>query len=86
MSCDGDDGDCPQRRIGFEATCSLVSVYPREPDIHENEIWSMRGGRGKSRFSVHRFNNLKISAREQIPQDLPIVLLILDHQDALAHG
>jgi hypothetical protein len=27
----------------------------------------------------------KIGAREQIPQDLSIVFLILDHKDALAH-
>jgi hypothetical protein len=33
---------------------------------------------------VFSLDHLEICAREQIPQDLPIVFLILDHQDALA--
>jgi hypothetical protein len=40
---------------------------------------------GKSGFSVRCFDDLKLGIRQQIPQDLPIILLILDHQDALAH-
>ena len=35
--------------------------------------------RSKPRFAIHRFNDLEISAREQISQDLPIIVLILDH-------
>ena len=35
--------------------------------------------------SVFGFDDLEIGVREQIPQDLPIVLLILDYQNALAH-
>ena len=45
----------------------------------------MGHGCGKSRFSVHRFNDLEIGARQQVPQDLPIVFLILNYQNALAH-
>jgi hypothetical protein len=41
--------------------------------------------RGKSRLAIHGLDDLEIGAGEQIPQDLPIVFLILDHQDALAH-
>jgi hypothetical protein len=40
----------------------------------------------KPRLAVLGFNDLEIGAHEQIPQDLPIVWLILDHQDALAHA
>jgi hypothetical protein len=39
----------------------------------------MRCRRPKARFAIRRFNDLEISAREQISQDLPIVVLILDH-------
>ncbi len=42
--------------------------------------------RGKSCLAVFGFDDLEIGAREQIPQDLPVVLLILDYQDALAHA
>ena len=45
----------------------------------------MSRGCDKSRFPVHRFYDLEIGASKQIPQDLPVILLILDHQDALAH-
>ncbi len=34
---------------------------------------------------IHSFDDLEISAREQIPQDLPIVFLVFDDEDALAH-
>ncbi len=41
--------------------------------------------RCQARLAVHRFDHLEIGAREQIPQDFPIVFLILDDQNALAH-
>jgi hypothetical protein len=46
----------------------------------------MGRGCGKPRFTVHGFDDLEIGARQQVPQDLPIVRLILDHQNALAHA
>jgi hypothetical protein len=45
-----------------------------------------RSRRGKARLAIRSFDDFEISTRQQIPQDLPIVLLILDHRDALAHG
>jgi hypothetical protein len=45
----------------------------------------VRGGRSQSSLAVFCFDDLEIGVREQIPQDLPIVLPILDHQDAFAH-
>ena len=36
-------------------------------------------------FTVLGLDDLEVSACEQVPQDLPIVLLILNDQDALAH-
>jgi hypothetical protein len=43
------------------------------------------GCRGKPRLTIYGFDYLEISAREQVSQDLPIVFLIFNHQDALAH-
>src|SRR6266536_74882 len=37
-------------------------------------------------LAVLGFDDLEIGACQQIPQDSPIVFLILDHQDELAHG
>src|SRR6266487_1527142 len=46
----------------------------------------MRRRRSNSVLAVHGFDDLEIGTGEQIPQDLPIVFLILNDQDALAHG
>jgi hypothetical protein len=43
------------------------------------------GGGDKPRLTVLGFDDFEIRARQQIPQDLSIVLLILDHQGALAY-
>jgi len=80
-----DDGDRSQYRVSLEAAGSLITVNARQLNIHENEVRPMRRRRSKSRLAVRRLDDLEISAREQIPQDLPIVQLIFDHQDAPAH-
>src|SRR6266511_2231986 len=70
----------------FKTASSLVAVQPRQLDVHENEVRPVRRRRGKPRLAVLGFDDLEIGAREQIPQDLPIVFLILDHQNALHDG
>src|SRR6266516_1638597 len=81
IGCDGDHGD----RIGLEPARRLVAVKGRELDVHQDEVRPMRCRRCKPCLAVFSLNDLEISAREQIAQDLPIVFLILDHADALAH-
>src|SRR6266536_1303083 len=55
-------------------------------DIRQNAVRPVRRRRGQPRLAVRGFDHLEIGAREQILQDLPVVFLILYHQDALAHG
>jgi hypothetical protein len=44
------------------------------------------GGRCRQTcLTIHGFDDLKIGAGQQVSQDLPIIWLILDDQDALAH-
>ena len=50
----------------------------------------MRSGRllchcGQRLLAVLRLDHLVVSADEQIAEDLHVVLLVLDHQNALAH-
>src|SRR5262249_26361181 len=85
MGSDRDDRNTLKRLISLKATRSLVPVYPGELDVHKNEVWSMLGRRSEPRLTVHGFDDLEIGAREQIPQDLPIVFLVFDDEDALAH-
>jgi hypothetical protein len=82
---DGDHGDGMQRRVRLETASSLVAVKDRELDVHENEVRVVHRRRNQSRLTVLGFDDLEIGAGEQVPQDLPIVFLILDHQDAIAH-
>src|SRR6266536_6480357 len=63
----------------------VASVEDWHLHVHEDQIRAMVRRRSEPRFTVHSFDDLEISARQQIPQDLPIIFLSLDHQDALAH-
>jgi hypothetical protein len=45
----------------------------------------MSGRGSEPRLTVLGFDDLEIGARQQVPRDLPIVQLILDYQNALAH-
>src|SRR5262249_39569392 len=69
---EGDTRDSPRRRVVFGGRGCLITVEPRQLDIHENEVRWMRCRRCKPRLAVFCLNDLEISAREQIPQDLPI--------------
>src|SRR6266700_6059938 len=85
MSGDRDDGNGMQHRVGLQAPSGLVAVENGQLNVHEDEVRPVRFRRGKSCLAVHGFDHFEIGAREQIAQDFPIVFLILDHQDALAH-
>src|SRR6266516_5563119 len=85
MSGDGDNRDSLQHRVGLDAARGLVAVKARQLNIHENEVRPVGGCCGKPGLTVLSFYDLEIGTCEQVPQDLPIVLLVLDHKDALAH-
>ena len=78
-------GDGMQHRVGLEPACGLIAIETRQLDVHENEVRPVRCRSCQPRFAIHGFDDLEIGTREQIPQDLPIVFLILDHQDAFVH-
>src|SRR5262249_15732691 len=85
ISCDANAGYNRQRRVGLRATGCFIPVEARQLNINEDEVRPMRCRRCKACLAVFGLNDLEISAREQIPQDLPIVWLILNHEDALGH-
>ncbi len=74
-----------QCRVGLEATGGLVAVQDWKLVVHKDEVRAVRRRRGQSCLAILGFDDLEIGVCEQIAQDLPIVFLILDHQDALAH-
>src|ERR1051326_4728262 len=83
---DGDDRDRCERRIGLDAAGGFVAVEQRQMDVPQDQVRLRAGRDGERVLAVLGLDHLVSGAAEQIAQDLPIVLLILDHQDALAHG
>src|SRR6266516_7619145 len=82
---DDDDGNGMQYRVGLDSARRLVAVDARELDIHEYQVRLVLRRRCQARLAIFGFDDFEIGAREQISQDLPIVFLMLDYQDALAH-
>src|SRR5580704_7251994 len=80
-----DDRDGFEIGIGFDAPRRLVAVEQRQLDVHENEIGAFRLRRDDPRLAVAGFAHGIAGAAEKIAQDLAIVLLILDHENPLAH-
>src|SRR5262249_12187210 len=85
VSGDCDNRNIPQHSVCLKPTCRLIPVDTGKLDIHQDEVRLLRCCRGKTRLAVLGFNHLKVGAGQQIPQDPPIIWLILDDQDALAH-
>src|SRR6516225_5793752 len=83
---DDDDGDVFQRRIGLDTACSLVAVEKRKLNVHEDHIGVLRGSGAQSLFAVTDLDDLESSMAKEIAKDPPIVLLVLDHQNALCHA
>src|SRR5262249_44178759 len=83
---DGDDWNRPQRRNGLDFARDLVAVHDRQLDTHENEIRSLFCHCCKRLLAVLGFRDFVIGASEHVADDLAIVRLVLDHQNALAHA
>jgi ubiquinone/menaquinone biosynthesis C-methylase UbiE len=69
----------------LNAARGFVAVHDRKLDVHEDEIWPIFCHRRNCLLAVFRFSDLVIAARQQIAHDLPIIFLVLDHQNSLAH-
>src|SRR5262249_50813284 len=74
------------RRVGADATRRVVGVEHRQLDIHQDEIGMMRRRHADAAFSVRGLDQLEAGTGEEIAQDAPVVLGILDHQDAFHCG
>ena len=73
-----------QRGIGLDAPRRLVAVEQRQLDVHQDEVGLLPRRRRQRRLAVMRLDHLVAGRAQQIAQDLPVVLVVLDHQNALA--
>src|SRR4029077_3505490 len=83
---DGDDGNMAQVRVSLDSTRGFIAIDDRKLNIHENEVGSLFRRHGDAFFAVDRLQHFEAGIGEQIVEDTPIVLGILDDQDALAHA
>src|SRR5215469_9339372 len=82
---DHDDGDRLEIGIGLDTPRRLVAVEQRQLDIHEDQVGAARL-RGCHRvLAVLGFDQVEAGPGEQIMQDPSVVLLVLDHENALLH-
>src|SRR6516225_8907744 len=82
----GDNRNAFQFGIGLDATGRLVTVHKRQLDIHENKVRTLLFCCADTGLAVPGFRHLITGTAQEIAEDLPIVLLVLDHQNALAHA
>src|SRR5262249_37026663 len=82
---DHNNRDVHEIWISLEATGRLVAINQRQLDIHENEVWPLAGGKLDRLLPVLGFDHFESSVCKKIAEDLAIVLLILDNQNAFLH-
>src|SRR5215475_4058804 len=75
-----------QVRIGLNLTRSLVTIYGRKLDIHEDKVGPMFGRHCDAFCAVICFNQIVSSMGEQISEDAAVVLGVLYDENAFFHA
>jgi hypothetical protein len=75
-----------QGRVSLKPPSGLVAIHHGELDIHQDEIWLAFGCLCETRSPVMRLEKLVAHRFKQIPDDLPVVLGVLDQQNPLGHA
>ena len=70
----------------FDPTGRFVAVHDRQLNIHQNEVGLVLGHSRQCLDAIFSFDKIVIQRRKHIADDLAIVLLIFDHENALAHS
>ena len=76
------------RQLGFclDPARRLVAVEHGQLDVHEDQVRPLGLGEAHAGLAVGRLDQLVAGARQQIADDPPVVLLVLDDEDALGHA
>ena len=72
------------RNFGSDSR-SCISVHDRELNIHQDEIGSLLCDCRQRQLTVFGLRDFVVSRGQHIADDLAIIRLIVDHQNALAH-
>ena len=79
-------GMCRSAGIGLDPAGHLVAVEAGELDVHQDQVGALLLRRRDPFLAGHRLDQLEAGARQEVAQDAPVVLVVLDDQDALAHA
>ena len=64
----------------------LVAVHMRQLDVHKNKVGTLLFRSANAGLAIPGLRHLITGTVQEIAEDLPIVLLVLDHKYALAHA
>src|SRR5262245_46160122 len=83
---DRDDGNRLEGGVRLDLSRDLVAVDPRQLDVHQDEVRALSGSGADAVLPGVGLQHLVAGVTQQIAQDLPVLLVVLDHQDALSHA
>src|SRR5262249_27064684 len=63
-----------------------ISVHDRELDIHQDEIWALLCDCRQRLLTIFGLCDFVVGRGQHIADDLAIIRLVLDHQNAFAHA
>ena len=85
IRCHCDNGYTFQLRVRPDAPCGLISIHDWQLDVHQDQVGTLLCQCGERFLAVLGFNQVESGVSKKIAQYLPIVGLILNHQDAIGH-
>src|SRR6516164_2703520 len=80
-----DDRDRAKCEVTLDPARRLISIEARELDIHEDQVGTLRLRKSYPFFPRDGLDDLIAGAREEVPQNAPVVLVVLGYQDSFPH-
>ena len=77
-------GMCRKSGLAFDPAGRLVAVDHRQLDVHQDEVGTVLRRHRDALFAVDGLDQLEAGIGQEIAQDAPIVLGVLDHENAFA--
>src|SRR6516225_9267862 len=82
----GDDRNFPQGGIGLDAPGCLVTVNDRQLNVHQDKVRLTLPCHRHTLLAIGCLDDFETGVGEEIIENTPVVLRILDDKNALAHA
>src|SRR6266478_5983233 len=80
----GHDGNPPRGLLGSEPSERLDPVNPRQPNVHQDQARASFSGQADALFACLALDDLIPFERQHVPDELPVLVVVLDDQDERA--